>query len=359
MHGQGSRAKEMEYLRAKGFSKDEVDQKMAHINAARKEMGQGALMQGAFLSTGMASTAWNDDPLKTGVKGSAAMARDLELVSGGNAQSRAQLATRVKENAQRSGRTDLNAPFANTYGAAKNIGLIQSNANLTPEQKRTAIIAEGDKLHDKIWEVDGPGAMVGGKGSATENLIPAARRAIDGAAKTRQVTDQWAEQFESEHLDALTDPSLTHEQALGREIEVDDGTGTGTKVRVNGHQINESRAQADRKLTQSVAAAKTVHAVLGQVSPEKRALVADNLLSKPMPMPGFKRSDGAPGTVLDYALSKLNDPVYYEATSDFLSNVGRSAGLTPGQIASAEADARAHGQGQPSPITPPLPPIGG
>jgi hypothetical protein len=109
---------------------------------------------------------------------------------------------------------------------------------------------------------------------------------------------------------------------------------------------------ADRKLTQAVAAVKTAHTVLGQVSPEKQVLVSDNLLSQPMPLPDFN------GSYLDYALSKRNDPVYFQATNDYLSSYGRAADLAPEQIATMQQqEIIAAGQGGQLPIPPVVPPV--
>lgn len=314
MYGKGSRAREMEYLMASGkFSHEEASQKMAHIDAARAAIGQGSLMQAAFLSTSLAKTAWNNDPMRNSKNedgeddwtAASRMASDLESASGGNAQTRAQLAGRVLQNVGQSGRTDLKTKFETLNTASKNIGLIKSNTGLNGAAKLGAITKQGEWMHDQIMATEGPGALVGGTGSATEALLPAARRRVEKAA------------------DSLV------------------AAGTSDK-----------RQAADRTLTQAVAAVKTVHTVLGQVSPEKQILVSDNLLSQPMPLPGFE------GSYMDYALSKRDDPVYFQATNDYLSTYGRNAGLTPEQVATMQQqEIIAAGQGGQRPIPPVVPPV--
>lgn len=215
------------------FSKDEIDRKVAHIEMARRQMGEKNLEQAAIMSAVTASTGYS----KGGI---GELLSDIDKVAGDDAQMRAQLVGQVKQRAQSSGRTDLAAPFSEMYGASVAIG--------KADDRQKAIQEQTDFLHDKIIDVEGAGFILGGKGKAVDNFRPALQRRL---RKTMQ-------RVEADNAE------LNAARASGDPQRIEDA--------------EKAQAQTQRDIRQELAATAGLLDVAGQVSPEKAKIIADGVM---------------------------------------------------------------------------------
>jgi hypothetical protein len=306
------------------FSEDEINRKMAHIDLARRAMGEANLRQAAIMSAVSASTGYSQG-------GIGQLISDIDMVAGDDAEMRAQLIGQVKQRAVQSGRTDLSAPFAEMYEASKRIG--------TPTEGRTRqqqIEAESHYLLKKTIDTEGAGYVAGGKGAALEKFLPVLQERMLDTATNAQV---WRERMEQS-----TNPNLSAEQ---QRVFDADGNEIAPEI------IEQQSYQADRELMQAAAATKALHDITGQISPEKARLLADGVLGHQMP--GYAENV----SVLDWMNANIDNKEFNEMRNEFRSQYGRQ--LTEQQTtqaaagAAAAAAAAAAPGAMPGPLPPPSP----
>ncbi|HMH31347.1 MAG TPA: hypothetical protein VK534_02635, partial [Methylomirabilota bacterium] len=333
LHGKGNDADTRAYLRATGRSEEGINQAMAHIDLAKREMGMPALMQTAFLSTMQSGTAYSNDPIaeaynaeldkdpaKANVprmrvkRGAGDVLSDIDYISNGNSSTKAQLIGKAKEFAPRSGRADLVGSFSTSLGEIDEI----SKAKTTAEREK-AIVAATEAIQDETVRVEGAGTVLGGKGAAVENLLPALQRRIERSAKYEQTTHNELEQV-----------------LAGQQVIVDQGKPT-QRVLTEEEGLKRYDA-AERQAIQVLASTKALHDVAGQISQEKATLIADGLFGQPIP--------GTDKTVLDSMNDVMETRRFNEMRNEIRSNYGR-------QVTEAQQRAAAANTQLPEGFTPP------
>lgn len=321
LHGRGTRDDRMAWLRAKGYDEESAKQKNAHIEniiaASEKEgLSSQSLRQAAVLSAVQASTSYDTDPI-TGERGVGKLLSDIDMVSGGDEQTRAQMVGKVKQLASQAGRGDLSAPFSDEYKNSRNIAMQAINSATTPEARLAAIQQVNESLHDKIVDVEGPGFVLGGKGRMVEELMPAMQRRIQRAAQN----------VEAANLSQTG------------SIEVDDGEGGVRTLTAD---------DANREMKEVLASTAGLHDLLSQVSPEKGRLFESGILRQNIP--GFKT------TVEQEIDSFQSDPDFVRRRSAYERSAARHAAQANSQGMDPVEFARLQ---QLAGVEPPIPPVPG
>jgi hypothetical protein len=321
LHGRGTRADRMAWLRAKGFDEETAKQKNAHIEnvlaAAEQEgLSPQSIRQAAVLSAVQASTSYDTDPV-TGERGVGKLLSDIDMASGGDEQTRAQMVGRVKQLASQAGRGDLSAPFSDEFKTSRNIAMQAINSTApNSEARRDAIQQANAALTDKIIDVEGPGFVLGGKGRMVEELMPALQRRIQRAAQN----------VEAANLSETGTVDITDGEGNVRTLTADD---------------------ANREMREVLASTAGLHDLVSQISPEKGRLLASGLLTHNIP--GF-------ATTVEQEIDSFQmDPEFVRMRGAYERNLARQAGGNTGGMDPAEAarlQQLAGGQ-------PPIPPVEG
>jgi hypothetical protein len=321
LHGAGTRADAREYLVGKKYEGQQLEQALDHLDLARKEMGDPAFRSAAILGAVTASTAYGKDPVTDEIQGIGKLLSDIDLASGGDESIRANLVGTVKGRAQQAGRTDLVAPFSDMFMASRAIGKAGSG-----DARRQAISAATEKLTDTIVDVEGAGFILGGKGSAVENFLPALTRRVEKAANNLEAAEAtWV---------SVDDGTI---------VEIDDPRAPGGKRPMTSDEAYAQVESAKREKVQVLAATKALHDVAGQISPEKARLLADGVLGQKMP-----HSKNA--TVMDSIREVVNDPEYNQMRNEYAGNYWTQA--RDAAAAAAQADAASRGVGPSPPAGP-------
>jgi hypothetical protein len=300
------------YLKAKGFNDQDINQKLAHIDQLRKKFGAPAFNQAAIMSAVMASTAYMSDPITGEHEGIGELLSDIDWASGGNDQVRAQLIGQVKTRAQQAGRMDLVAPFSDMYEQSRLISQAQ-----TPEARRAAIHKATDVLTDKIVLTEGAGFILGGKGAAVENLIPGVQRRLERSAGFVRAAQE--EQAAIDAAAASGATTWTSSDGATRPI----GEAQTWSI--------EQEDKASREMKRSLAATAALHDVASQLSDEKAGMLGDLVLGQRMP-----QAEGN-ASVLQTIDAYRGDDEFNEFRNDFMRRYASDAQTQAQAMAAAAA----------------------
>jgi hypothetical protein len=262
LHGDMTEASASEYLNGLGhLTAGERAQKLAHIEMARKELGQKGLGAAAIIAQSGTSTGY--------AGGASEMLADISRVAGGNENLRNTIIGGVKRTSEGAGRLDLSPSFSDTVIQSRNIANASSTADAvgaggvirTDEhgarmtQRQAAIADAGVQLSENILDTRSAGAIMSQKGLAIEHLLPAVVSRIEGARA---------------NLETVRNGGTV----MVRDTSSNDPTA----------MVALTPEGAERRMMQVLASTQSLHDVASQVSPEAGRLIADNVLSRPLTM---------------------------------------------------------------------------
>jgi hypothetical protein len=227
-HGRGTRADAREYLMEQGQTGTELEKNLAHIDKAKKSMGEHNFQIAAAVANAGTGTGFGG--------GASEMLETIDRVSAGDDVLASNMIKNAHAQAQQASRPDLWAP-----------GFTESSEQLhaihaAPDGAAhvAAIQQAQDHLADMALDKQGPGVIASGRGAqSTENLIPAMQRRLARSAQAVQT--------------AHASGSL------------------------------EQLAGAQRQFKQALASTAGLHDALGSSTPENARIFADGLMGRALP----------------------------------------------------------------------------
>ncbi len=234
LHGRRTRADAREYLSARGYTGGNLEQALAHIDAARREMGSRNLSIAAAVSAAGTGTAYagNGDMLATLVD-----VADGDMTIAGNMLAQARTRAEGARSFNLSG-----AGFGDQYRQLQAIN--RASTVDRPEAIRHATEFLADRALDSL----APGAAVGGRPQSIRDLMPAMQRRL------------------ARSMEAVQD--ITNGRAELHTVENPDGSSRPLTLE-----------EARRNAVQALASTSGLLQVAGSVNPENARTLADGLLN--------------------------------------------------------------------------------
>ena len=240
-HGRGTDSDARSYLQSRGQSGVELERGVSLIRQAKDSMGESTFAKAAAIDNAATGTGY--------AGGVGEMLETISRASGGDMAIAGTMLAAAKGKAEGARRYDLSgAGFGDMYNQMSTINAARSSGGTT-----ASVESATEYLTDKALDVNGPGAMLGGRGRSVENMVPAMQRRVE--QQMQEVSD-------------------AHEY-----MEAAQASGEPNMISVASQRLDT----AERGRQQVLASTAGLLDVAAQVSPENARMLADGLLRFEVP----------------------------------------------------------------------------